>query len=80
VFTTLSVPPERTADSFVLHAPLELAARSSLLGLASAEARPAIQQRLLREKRARAQEDYVAALRARASIEIDKAAVAAVNP
>jgi peptidyl-prolyl cis-trans isomerase C len=45
-----------------------------------ADARPAIQQRLLREKRARAQEDYVAALRSRASIEIDKAAVAAVNP
>jgi peptidyl-prolyl cis-trans isomerase C len=45
-----------------------------------AEARTAIHQRLLREKRARAQEDYVAALRARASIEIDKAAVAAVNP
>jgi peptidyl-prolyl cis-trans isomerase C len=45
-----------------------------------ADARPAIQQRLLREKRARAQEDYVAALRSRASIEIDKAAVAAVSP
>jgi hypothetical protein len=42
VFATLSVPPERPADSFVLHAPLELAARSSLLGLASPGARPAI--------------------------------------
>jgi peptidyl-prolyl cis-trans isomerase C len=45
-----------------------------------AEARPAIQQRLLREKRARAQEQYVAALRSRATIEVDKAALAAVNP
>ena len=45
-----------------------------------AEARPSIQQRLLREKRARAQEHYVAALRSRATIEVDKAALAAVNP
>ncbi len=42
VFAALSVPPERAADSFVLHAPLELAARSSLLALASPGARPAI--------------------------------------
>jgi hypothetical protein len=46
VFATLSVPPERAADSFVLHAPLELAARTSLLALASAGARPAIVGRI----------------------------------
>ena len=46
VFATLSVPPERSADSFVLHAPLELAARSSLLALASADARPSIIRRI----------------------------------
>jgi hypothetical protein len=46
VFAVLSTPPERAADSFVLHAPLELAARSSLLGLASEEARPGIVRRI----------------------------------
>ncbi len=46
VLATLSVPPERPADSFVLHAPLELAARSSLLGLASTDAQPAILRRI----------------------------------
>jgi peptidyl-prolyl cis-trans isomerase C len=44
------------------------------------QARPAISQRLLREKRAKAQEDYVAALRAQAKIQIDPAAVASVKP
>jgi parvulin-like peptidyl-prolyl isomerase len=44
------------------------------------QARPAIAANLLREKRARAQEDYVAALRARAKIQIDPAAVASVKP
>jgi hypothetical protein len=46
VLATLSSPPERPADSFVLHAPLELAARSSLLRLASEGARPAIERRI----------------------------------
>jgi peptidyl-prolyl cis-trans isomerase C len=44
------------------------------------QARPVIVQRLLREKRARAQEEYVAALRARARIEIDPAVLSAVKP
>jgi peptidyl-prolyl cis-trans isomerase C len=44
------------------------------------QARPAIAARLLRERRAKAQEDYVAALRARAKIQIDPAAVASVKP
>jgi peptidyl-prolyl cis-trans isomerase C len=44
------------------------------------QARPAIAARLLRERRARAQEDYVAALRAHAKIQIDTAAVASVKP
>ena len=44
------------------------------------QARPAIAARLLRERRARAQEDYVAALRAQAKIRIDPAAVASVKP
>jgi len=39
-----------------------------------------IQQKLLRERRARAQEEYVASLRAKAKIKIDEAAVAAVSP
>jgi len=44
------------------------------------QARPIIAQRLLREKRSHAQEEYVAALRAKAKITIDQAAVAAVKP
>ena len=44
------------------------------------QARPAIATRLLREQRAKAQEDYVAALRAQAKIQIDPAAVASVKP
>jgi peptidyl-prolyl cis-trans isomerase C len=44
------------------------------------QARPVITARLLRERRAKAQEDYVAALRARAKIQIDPAAVASVKP
>ena len=44
------------------------------------QARPVVAQRLLREKRARAQEEYVAALGSRASIRIDQTAVASVKP
>jgi len=44
------------------------------------QARGEIAERLLREKRARAQAEYLAALRSRATIEIDKAALAAVTP
>ncbi|HET9553486.1 MAG TPA: peptidyl-prolyl cis-trans isomerase [Anaeromyxobacteraceae bacterium] len=44
------------------------------------QARGEIGERLLRDKRARAQEEYLSALRARASIQIDKAALAAVTP
>jgi peptidyl-prolyl cis-trans isomerase C len=44
------------------------------------QVRGPIAQKLLREKRARAQEEYVERLRARAKIQIDEAAVAAVNP
>lgn len=44
------------------------------------QARPAITARLLREARARAQEEYVAALRSRAKIQIDPSAVASVKP
>jgi peptidyl-prolyl cis-trans isomerase C len=44
------------------------------------EARPAISARLLRDARARAQEEYVATLRARAKIQIDPSAVASVKP
>lgn len=47
---------------------------------ALAEARPEIQQKLLREKRARAQEEYLAGLRAKAKIQIDDSALAAVAP
>jgi peptidyl-prolyl cis-trans isomerase C len=44
------------------------------------QARPTVATRLLRERRAKAQEDYVAALRAQAKIQIDPAAVALVKP
>jgi peptidyl-prolyl cis-trans isomerase C len=44
------------------------------------QARPAIAARLLRERRARAQEDYVAALRAQANVQIDPTATAPVKP
>ncbi len=44
------------------------------------QARPAIAARLLREKRARAQEEYVAALRSQAKFQIDPTAVASVTP
>jgi hypothetical protein len=46
VWPTLTIPPARPADSFVLHAPLELAARSKLLAMASDDARPAIVARI----------------------------------
>jgi peptidyl-prolyl cis-trans isomerase C len=39
-----------------------------------------IAEKLSREKRARAQEDYLATVRARAKIQVDEKALAAVNP
>ncbi len=47
---------------------------------ALAEARPEIHQKLLRERRARAQEEYLAGLRAKAQIQVDENALAAVVP
>jgi peptidyl-prolyl cis-trans isomerase C len=44
------------------------------------QARPEIAERLLREKRARAQEDYLKALRGRAKIDIDEKTLATVTP
>jgi peptidyl-prolyl cis-trans isomerase C len=44
------------------------------------QARGEIAERLLRDRRARAQEEYLAALRSRATIQVDQAALAAVNP
>lgn len=44
------------------------------------EARPEIHQKLLRERRAGAQEEYLAGLRAKAQIQIDENALAAVVP
>ncbi|HEU4383106.1 MAG TPA: peptidyl-prolyl cis-trans isomerase [Anaeromyxobacteraceae bacterium] len=44
------------------------------------QARAEIFQKLLRERRARAQEDYLAGLRARAQIRVDETALAAVIP
>ncbi len=46
VLAALAVPPAQPADSFVLHAPLEFAARSSLFAMASDDARPAISARI----------------------------------
>ena len=45
-----------------------------------AEARPEIAQKLLRERQARAQEEYLAGLRAKAQIQVDDKALAAVVP
>jgi len=47
---------------------------------ALAQAAPEIQEKLLREKRARAQAEYVSALRQRAQIAIDDKALASVTP
>jgi peptidyl-prolyl cis-trans isomerase C len=47
---------------------------------AFAEARAAIQERLGREKRAAAQEEYLAALRRRAHVQVDQAALDSVVP
>lgn len=44
------------------------------------QARAEIAERLRRDKRARAQEEYLATLRSRATIQIDQAALAAVTP
>ncbi len=44
------------------------------------KARGAIAEKLVREKRARAQEEYLAALRKQAQIQIDQAVLASVNP
>jgi peptidyl-prolyl cis-trans isomerase C len=44
------------------------------------QARAEIAERLRRDKRSRAQEEYLAALRSRATIQIDQAALAAVTP
>ena len=44
------------------------------------EARPEILHKLLRERRARAQEEYLAGLRAKAQIRVDEKALAAVIP
>jgi peptidyl-prolyl cis-trans isomerase C len=44
------------------------------------QARAEIAERLRRDKRARAQEEYLATLRSRASIQLDQAALAAVTP
>jgi peptidyl-prolyl cis-trans isomerase C len=44
------------------------------------QARVEIAERLRRDKRSRAQEEYLATLRARATIQIDQAALAAVTP
>lgn len=43
----IAVPREAAADSFILHAPLELMARASLLALALPRARPLVRARIL---------------------------------
>jgi peptidyl-prolyl cis-trans isomerase C len=44
------------------------------------QARGEVAERLLRDRQARAQEEYLAGLRARATIQVDQAALSAVNP
>jgi len=44
------------------------------------QARGEVAERLLRERRARAQEEYLAALRGRATIQVDQSALSAVTP
>ncbi len=58
----------------------KVAARRPAARRAFAEARALIHDRLLREKRARAQEEYLSTLRSRAKIKIDQAALDAVAP
>jgi peptidyl-prolyl cis-trans isomerase C len=58
----------------------KVVARRAPLRRGFAEARGQIHDHLLREKRARAQEEYVTALRSRAVIKIDAAALDAVPP
>jgi hypothetical protein len=57
-----------------------MVARRAALRRPFAEARPEIEERLLREKRARAQDEYLAAVRARAKIDVDEKALEAVSP
>jgi peptidyl-prolyl cis-trans isomerase C len=44
------------------------------------QARGEVSERLLRERRSRAQEEYLAALRGRATIQVDQSALSAVTP
>lgn len=70
---------EVTSSPYGFHV-FKVVGRRPALRRPFAEARAVIQDRLLREKRARAQQEYLEALRARALIQIDQAALDALTP
>lgn len=76
---SLNTVSEVTPSPYGFHV-FKVVGRRPALRRAFAEARGLIHDRLLREKRARAQEEYLATLRARARIQIDQAALDAVTP
>lgn len=75
----LNAISEVTPSPYGFHV-FKVVGRRAALRRAFAEARGVIHDRLLREKRARAQEEYVSTLRGRARIQIDQAALDAVAP
>jgi peptidyl-prolyl cis-trans isomerase C len=58
----------------------KVVARRAALRRTFAEVRPLIEERLVRERRAAAQENHLAALRSRAKIEVDEKALDAIAP
>ena len=68
-----------TASPYGFHL-FKVTARRTAQHRALDEVRPAIRDRLVRERRARAQDEYLAALRAKARVEIDEKALGAVAP
>jgi len=75
----LNTVSEVTPSPYGFHV-FKVVGRRPALRRAFAEARGLIHDRLLREKRARAQQEYLVTLRDRAKIQIDQAALDAVTP
>jgi peptidyl-prolyl cis-trans isomerase C len=75
----LNVVSEVTPSPYGFHL-FKVTGRRAAVRRAFAEVRVPIQERLLREKRAAAQEEYLSTLRSRARIKIDQAALDALAP
>jgi parvulin-like peptidyl-prolyl isomerase len=79
----LKLPPNAISDvtpsPYGFHL-FKVVARRGALRRGFAEVKDAIHDHLLREKRARAQEEFLSALRARAAVQIDQAALDALPP